>query len=177
MNAQYLNKLNLEKGLQRQSINKSIIEDYFNLALKESLYPYSNFDYFDENKHIVIELKSFNRKYNYFGDCHLKTNKVVNPNSIFVFEFLTDEGYELYYLRYTTKFFNTLEHKFITYKIKTIQEEFFIIPNEYLIKIKKIDMKAKIKYKSHISQLIELDKQKYNKYVNDVEQPFLKYNY
>lgn len=173
-NNTYQNNKNLIKGLERQVCNKPIIESYFNLTLQNSLYPYANFDYFDNIKHIVIELKSFNRKYNFYGDCHLKTNKVLNPNSIFVFEFLDDsptkQGYELYYLRYNTKFFNSLEQKFITYKIKTMAEQFFIIPNEYLTKIENIDIRAKKKYTSHINDLIHLDKQKYHKYIKLAEQ-------
>lgn len=164
---------NIEYGLMREAHNKSIIENVFNLKLFHSLNQYANFDWVDKNEFMVVEHKSFNLTFNIHNHTLLKTNKVLNSNSIFIFEYNTTENTkQLFYLRYSSAVFKTLRQEWVKYNLKIMRELFFIIPNELLISFKSTDfiplqgLKKNIQF---INELLEDDLNKSIKKLNNLK--------
>lgn len=173
---------NIIFGLQREDANKSIIENVFNLSLTHSKYKFQHFDFYDNLKYVVIEHKSFNMRYHIDNWTLLKTNKICNSNSLFIFEFknlLTikslnqnqceTENYELFYIQFTSKIFKTFEKEYIKYGNKIHYEEFFIIPNNTLTRFNpddRIILKFKQTNNEYINELINEDNKKYELYKN-----------
>jgi predicted nucleic-acid-binding Zn-ribbon protein len=98
----------------------------------------------------------------------LKTNKIMNSNSLFIFEFkCKNENYELFYIQFTSKIFKTFKKEYIKYANKIHYEEFFIIPNDTLTRLRpddKIQLKVKPKNNEYIKGLIDDDNKKYELY-------------
>jgi len=162
---------NILFGLQREDANKSIIENVFSLCLTHSKYRFQHFDFYDEVKYVVIEHKSFNMCYHIDNCTLLKTNKILNSNSLFIFEFKKqkqqNESYELFYIQFTSKIFKTFKKEYIKYANKIHYEEFFIIPNNELLRFSpddKIQLKFKPKNNEYINELINEDNKKFELY-------------
>lgn len=153
-------KENIAFGLSREEHNHHIIEEVFGLKLVHTKYRFANYDWYDANKNIVVEHKSFSRQFHKSNFCLLKTNKVLNSNSIFIFEFDTSRTF---YLQYSGKIFKEFQQDWVRYSGKILKEHFFIIPNSYLIEFtpsSKIDLTFKNKNIPYIKMLIEQDKEK-----------------
>jgi len=156
---------NIAYGLSREEHNKPIIEHVFSLKLIHSKYKFSNFDWFDDIKNCVVEHKSFHLKYHTENITLLKTNKVLNGNSLFIFEFNYNNTFELFYLKYNSKLFLTFEQQYYKYANKLHYEQFFVIENKHLIPFNNdsiIDIKFKQKNNSIIENCIKNDAQKAN---------------
>lgn len=161
---------NIKFGLEREDANKAKIEYIFNLKLTHSYYKYQHFDFYDSTKFVVIEHKSYGFPYHINNWTLLKSNKILNSNSLFIFEFKSKKGeYELYYLQYSTKIFKTFEKQYIKYANKIAQEEFIIIENKHLTRIYDLPITIKLKPKNneYITQLITNDEKHKNNNNND----------
>jgi len=87
---------------------------------------------------------------------------------LFIFEFkCKNENYELFYIQFTSKIFKTFKKEYIKYANKIHYEEFFIIPNDTLTRLRpddKIQLKVKPKNNEYIKGLIDDDNKKYELY-------------
>ena len=156
---------NIKFGLEREEANKAKIEYIFNLKLTHSYYKYQHFDFYDSSKFVVIEHKSYGFPYHIDNWTLLKSNKILNSNSLFIFEFVNKNGgYELFYLQFTSKIFKTFEKQYIKYANKIADEEFIVIENKYLTPIydSLITIKLKPKNNEYITQLIINDEKHKN---------------
>lgn len=156
----------IDYGLSREEANVLLIEKVFNLNLKHSKYICQNFDWYDGVKKMVIEHKSFHLKYHNENVTLLKTNKICNRNSLFIFEFNYQNTFELFYLQYSSKVFSTFQVQYYKYANKIYTEQFFVIPNHLLVafdKNSKIELVLKQKNNKIIDDLIFEDNQKYEK--------------
>lgn len=148
---------NVKYGLSREQTNKSIIEKIFGLNLIHSKYQYQIFDFYDPIKCVLVEHKSFHISFHKSNWTLLKTNKVLNSNSMFIFEF---QDNKLFYLQYSSKLFKTFQQDWIKYHNKINKEHFFIIPNKHLTyfdETSEINLEFKSKNIPYISLLIEQD--------------------
>lgn len=168
---------NIKFGLEREEANKARIEYIFNLKLTHSYFKYQHFDFYDSSKFVVIEHKSYGYPYHIDNWTLLKSNKILNSNSLFIFEFKNllsskrlnqnqgkTEDYELFYLQYSTQIFKTFEKQYIKYANKIAAEEFIVIENKYLTPIydSPITIKLKPKNNEYITQLITNDEKHKN---------------
>ena len=157
------NEYNIKRGGEREDANKETIKIVFDLNLTHSIWRYQNFDWFDKNRLFVVEHKSYSYFFNLYKNTMLKSNKILNSNSLFIFEFLDPNsvtGFSLYYLQFSSKIFSKLEIKWVQYRLKMVKEEMFIIPNQFLIPFdvnSRVELKDKIKNHAFISSLIEED--------------------
>lgn len=152
-------KDNIAFGLEREEVNRPIIEKVFGLNLEHSKYQYQHYDWVDNVRYVVVEHKSFNFPFHKSNWTLLKTSKIKNSSSLFIFEF---QGGKLFYLQYSGKVFKEFQIDYVKYHNKINREEFFIIPNHFLSLFdenSKIELEWKNKNIPYIRLLIEQDKE------------------
>lgn len=157
------NEYNIKRGADREDANKNTIELVFDLNLTHSHWRYNHFDWFDPNRLFVVEHKSYSYPFNLYKNTMLKSNKILNSNSLFIFEFLDPTsvtGFSLYYLQFSSKLFSEFELRWCQYRLKMVKEQMFIISNNLLTPFDvntRVVLRSKRKNHAFISSLIDED--------------------
>jgi len=119
-----------EKGKRNELSSKEFIETKFNLSLVSSKYRYSNFDFYDIKKGILVELKSARTKYNYV---YCGTTKSMSNDLLIIFLFEDTKKY--YYIRYNKELFDTFDTTWIKPPTRRYKNEVFLIPSNLLTEL------------------------------------------
>jgi len=149
---EYTNRYN--QGKNNENTSKSFIETKFNLSLTPSKYRYSNFDFFDVKKSILIELKSVKTKYQ---NVYVGTTKALTNDLLIVFLFEDTKKY--YYIRYNKDLFDTFTTTWIKPPTRRYKNEVFLIPSNLLTELTDefiCDVKA-TEEPIHFNNLIYID--------------------
>lgn len=148
-------------GLLREQQNKRVIEKLFNLKLSKTRYKYSNFDFIDDTKTFIVELKNYRYTYERNKYVVIGVIKGVSDNGIFVFRH-EDDDEKMYYIQYNKELFDTFNQRYIWYRGRA--DLCFDIPKEHVIKLDLTKTYTITNYeheKDNIKRLIEEDKQNY----------------
>lgn len=96
-----IDKLQKTKSLEYGRINEIKIYNLlngFNCNTTMSRYDFSNFDFYDNKRHILFELKSLTYPLDKYSTAIMNTSKLIFNRMIFLFEYTNDNGSkELYY--------------------------------------------------------------------------------
>jgi hypothetical protein len=127
-NKDYIDRYN--RGKSNEVTSKSFIETKFNLSLTPSKYRYSNFDFFDLKKGILVELKTVKSKY---PSVYCGTTKSMSNDLLIVFLFEDTKQY--YYIRYNKELFDTFNTTWVKPPTRMYKNEVYLIPSNLLIEL------------------------------------------
>jgi len=145
------------QGKTNELKSKSFIETKFNLSLAPSKYRYSNFDFFDVKKGILVELKSVKSKYQYV---YVGTTKSMSNDLLIVLLF--EDTKKHYYIRFNKDLFETFETDWIKPPTRRYKNEVYLIPSNLLTELTddfNVDIKS-TEEPLHFNNLIYIDEYK-----------------
>tara|TARA_R110000868_G_scaffold399170_1_gene672817 strand:+ start:658 stop:1185 length:528 start_codon:yes stop_codon:yes gene_type:complete len=130
-------KTDLEYGLMREQPLADLLAKALQKKLQHSLYKWTAFDFYNEQKTFLIEIKNYRYSINKYDFEVIGVNKLITENLLLVFRH-EDSDNEIYYIQYNAEQFKPFKRRYIGMTLCVD------IPKDLLIKYYPTD-KIKIK--------------------------------
>jgi hypothetical protein len=157
----------LSYGLKCEPTTKILIEKTFKTKLTHSLFKYSLFDFYDDKRTYIYEVKNYKYPYEQYRTEIIGANKGISEHDIFVFRH-EDDDKKAYFIQYNKELFDTFNTRFIRVNYRPNAVLCYDIPKIHLTHIeegKEYAFKKVKGEKSVIKSLLEKDKNEYDRFI------------